>query len=73
MIENVFVDAAAEADVSGIVDQVEFATIDPRGLASGGRLPQHGGPLTALNLIKLGRDGTRTLPHSLLQLNYLET
>jgi 8-hydroxy-5-deazaflavin:NADPH oxidoreductase len=47
-------DAAAKADVSGILDKVGFATIDLGGLASGGRLQQFpGGPLSTLNLIKL--------------------
>jgi 8-hydroxy-5-deazaflavin:NADPH oxidoreductase len=47
-------DAAAKADVSGILDKVGFATIDLGGLASGGRLQQFpGGPLPTLNLIKL--------------------
>jgi len=48
-------DAAAKADVSGILEKVGFATIDLGGLASGGRLQQFpGGPLPTLNLIKLG-------------------
>jgi predicted dinucleotide-binding enzyme len=47
-------DAAAKADVSGILDKVGFATIDLGGLASGGRLQQFpGGSLPNLNLIKL--------------------
>ena len=47
-------DAAAKADVSGILDKVGFAMIDLGGLASGGRLQQFpGGPLPNLNLIKL--------------------
>jgi predicted dinucleotide-binding enzyme len=47
-------DAAAKADVSGILEKVGFATIDLGGLASGGRLQQFpGGPLPILNLIKL--------------------
>jgi predicted dinucleotide-binding enzyme len=47
-------DAAAKADVSGILEKVGFATIDLGGLASGGRLQQFpGGPLPTLNLIKL--------------------
>jgi 8-hydroxy-5-deazaflavin:NADPH oxidoreductase len=47
-------DAAAKAEVSGILDKVGFATIDLGGLASGGRLQQFpGGPLPTLNLIKL--------------------
>ena len=47
-------DAAAKADVSGILDKGGFATIDLGGLASGGRLQQFpGGPLPTLNLIKL--------------------
>ena len=48
-------DAAAKADVNGILEKVGFATIDLGGLASGGRLQQFpGGPLPTLNLIKLG-------------------
>lgn len=48
-------DAAAKADVSGIFNKVGFATIDLGGLASGGKLQQFpGGPLSTLNLIKLG-------------------
>lgn len=48
-------DAAAKAEVSGILDKVGFATVDLGGLASGGRLQQFpGGPLPTLNLIKLG-------------------
>jgi 8-hydroxy-5-deazaflavin:NADPH oxidoreductase len=40
-------DMPAKADVSGILENVGFATIDLGGLASGG-------PLPTLNLIKLG-------------------
>lgn len=48
-------DAAAKADVSSILENVGFATIDLGGLASGGKLQQFpGGPLPTLNLIKLG-------------------
>jgi predicted dinucleotide-binding enzyme len=48
-------DAAAKATVSGILQKADFATIDLGGLASGGKLQQFpGGPLPALNLIKLG-------------------
>jgi len=47
-------DAAAKEDVSVILEEAGFATIDLGGLASGGRLQQvPGGLLTALNLIKL--------------------
>ncbi len=47
-------DAAAKADVSGILEKAGFAVIDLGGLASGGRLQQFpGGPLPTLNLIKL--------------------
>jgi predicted dinucleotide-binding enzyme len=47
-------DAAAKANVSGILENVGFATIDLGGLASGGKLQQFpGGPLPTLNLIKL--------------------
>jgi predicted dinucleotide-binding enzyme len=47
-------DAAAKAEVSGILDKIGFATIDLGGLAIGGKLQQFpGGPLPTLNLIKL--------------------
>jgi 8-hydroxy-5-deazaflavin:NADPH oxidoreductase len=47
-------DVAAKVDVSGILENVGFATIDLGGLASGGKLQQFpGGPLPTLNLIKL--------------------
>ena len=47
-------DETAKADVSAILENVGFATIDLGGLASGGRLQQFpGGPLPTLNLIKL--------------------
>lgn len=47
-------DAAAKAEVSGILERAGFATIDLGGLASGGRLQQFpGGPLPNQNLIKL--------------------
>jgi 8-hydroxy-5-deazaflavin:NADPH oxidoreductase len=46
--------AAAKADVNGILERVGFFTIDLGGLATGGRLQQFpGGPLPTLNLIKL--------------------
>jgi 8-hydroxy-5-deazaflavin:NADPH oxidoreductase len=48
-------DAAAKADVSSILENVGFATIDLGGLVTGGTLQQFpGGPLPTLNLIKLG-------------------
>jgi hypothetical protein len=48
-------DAAAKAEVGGILQKTGFATIDLGGLASGGKLQQFpGGPLPTLNLIKLG-------------------
>lgn len=48
-------DVTAKADVRQILEKVGFALIDLGGLASGGRLHQFpGGPLPALNLIKLG-------------------
>jgi len=48
-------DAAAKADVGRLLQQAGFATIDLGGLAHGGRLQQFpGGPLPALNLLKLG-------------------
>jgi predicted dinucleotide-binding enzyme len=47
-------DAAAKADVGGILETIGFAVIDLGDLASGGRLHQFpGGPLPALNLVKL--------------------
>jgi len=46
-------DAEAKAQVGGILAKTGFATVDLGGLASGGRLQQFGGPLAALNLIKL--------------------
>ncbi|MDT3428438.1 putative dinucleotide-binding enzyme [Paenibacillus forsythiae] len=47
-------DAAAKAEVTRINDKVGFATVDLGGLADGGKLHQFpGGPLPALNLIKL--------------------
>jgi hypothetical protein len=48
-------DAAAKAEVGGILQKAGFATIDLGALASGGKLQQFpGGPLPTLNLIKLG-------------------
>jgi len=48
-------DAAAKAQVTGILDKLGFATIDLGALAIGARLQQFpGGPLPTLNLIKLG-------------------
>jgi 8-hydroxy-5-deazaflavin:NADPH oxidoreductase len=47
-------DTAAKADVRDILHTIGFATIDLGGLVSGGRLQQFpGGPLPALNLLKL--------------------
>jgi 8-hydroxy-5-deazaflavin:NADPH oxidoreductase len=47
-------DTNAKADVSSILEKIGFATIDLGGLATGGRLQQFpGGPLPALNLLKL--------------------
>lgn len=47
-------DAAAKAEVTRINDKIGFATVDLGGLATGGKLQQFpGGPLPALNLIKL--------------------
>lgn len=47
-------DEAAKAEVSLINDKIGFTTIDLGSLASGGKLYQFpGGPLAALNLIKL--------------------
>ena len=48
-------DAAAKAAVGALIDQLGFFGIDLGSLAVGGRLVQFpGGPLPALNLIKLG-------------------
>lgn len=47
-------DAAAKADVGKILQKIGFAAIDLGGLAIGGRMHQFpGGPLPALNLIRL--------------------
>ena len=47
-------DSAAKSDVGNLLDKLGFATIDLGSLAIGGRLQQFpGGPLPALNLIKL--------------------
>lgn len=47
-------DPAAKADVGGVLETIGFAVIDLGDLAGGGRLHQFpGGPLPALNLIKL--------------------
>lgn len=47
-------DAAAKAEVTGILDKLGFATIDLGALAVGAKLQQFpGGPLPTLNLIKL--------------------
>jgi predicted dinucleotide-binding enzyme len=47
-------DADAKAQVAGIFAQAGFASIDLGGLVDGGRVQQFpGGPLAALNLIKL--------------------
>jgi predicted dinucleotide-binding enzyme len=46
-------DAAAKEAVSGILNNMGFATIDLGGLVSGGKSQQFpGGPLPTLNLIK---------------------
>jgi predicted dinucleotide-binding enzyme len=48
-------DAAAKQDVSGLLGKAGFAVVDLGGLAIASRLQQFtGGPLTGLNLIKLG-------------------
>lgn len=48
-------DPDAKATVGGMLDKMGFAPIDLGGLATGARLQQFpGGPLPALNLIKLG-------------------
>jgi hypothetical protein len=47
-------DADAKADVGKILQKIGFATVDLGGLATGGRMHQFpGGPLPALNLIRL--------------------
>jgi predicted dinucleotide-binding enzyme len=47
-------DAAAKADIGELLDQVGFAVVDLGNLRDGGRMQQFpGGPLPALNLIKL--------------------
>jgi 8-hydroxy-5-deazaflavin:NADPH oxidoreductase len=47
-------DVTAKEEVNGILETIGFATIDLGGLAIGGKLQQFpGGPLPALNLIKL--------------------
>jgi 8-hydroxy-5-deazaflavin:NADPH oxidoreductase len=47
-------DVAAKETVKAILERIGFATIDLGGLAIGGKLQQFpGGPLPALNLIKL--------------------
>jgi 8-hydroxy-5-deazaflavin:NADPH oxidoreductase len=47
-------DIAAKEEVTGVLEKIGFATVDLGGLASGGSLQQFpGGPLPALNLIKL--------------------
>jgi len=48
-------DAAAKAEVAGLLQQFGFATVDLGSLATGGALQQFpGGPLPGLNLVKLG-------------------
>ena len=48
-------DAAAKAQITGILEKAGFATIDLGALAIGAKLQQFpGGPLPTLNLIKLG-------------------
>jgi predicted dinucleotide-binding enzyme len=48
-------DAAAKADVSGVLTKAGFAIVDLGSLAIGSRLQQFpGGPFPGLNLIKLG-------------------
>ena len=47
-------DSAAKADVGAVLQEVGFAVVDLGGLASDGRLHEFpGGPLPALNLIKM--------------------
>ncbi|HEU0202032.1 MAG TPA: NADPH-dependent F420 reductase [Burkholderiaceae bacterium] len=47
-------DAAAKGDVQRLLEEIGFAIIDLGGLVEGGRLHQFpGGPLPALNLVKL--------------------
>ena len=48
-------DAEAKAEVAWVIDRLGFFGIDLGDLATGGRLVQFlGGPLSALNLVKLG-------------------
>ena len=47
-------DAEAKSEVSTLFEDAGFVAIDLGGLDSGGALQQLGGPLSAVNLIKLG-------------------
>ena len=47
-------DAEAKALVISLVDGLGFAAVDLGSIAVGGRLQEFGGPLPALNLVKLG-------------------
>ncbi|MNY74697.1 hypothetical protein D3C86_2137890 [compost metagenome] len=48
-------DGEAKAEVAQLIDQLGFASIDLGGLEVGGYLQQFpGGPLPAVNLVKLG-------------------
>ena len=47
-------DKAAKKDVRGMLEKAGFAVIDLGGLRDGGKLQQFGGPLSGLNLVKIG-------------------
>jgi predicted dinucleotide-binding enzyme len=47
-------DKDAKKDVRGMLKKAGFAPIDLGGLKEGGKLHQFGGPLSGLNLVKLG-------------------
>ncbi|CAN7455679.1 NAD(P)-binding domain-containing protein [Phenylobacterium sp. LjRoot225] len=52
-------DKAAKAEVATLIDRLGFAGVDLGGLVEGGRLAQFpGGPLPALNLVKIGPAGS---------------
>jgi predicted dinucleotide-binding enzyme len=47
-------DADAKSEVGAIFEDAGFAAVDLGGLATGGAMQQVGGPLSGMNLIKLG-------------------